>query len=296
MNKNDIISKIYFDPSGYSSIQNTLKEVRQIDKTVKLDDVKEWFKLNVEQKTNYSGQNSYVAQKPYEEYQVDLFFINDLENQKVKVGMLMIDIFTKYMVVIPIASKGEGDVAAGLLEGFQKMGHKPEVIYADNETSMSSASILKYFKDNNILYIATRSKAAVAERTIRTFKDMLYKRIGNDNNVQWTDYIYQILLTYNNKSVHSSTKFTPSDARKETNQLEVKSNMELKAKHGRKYNEINVGDEIKIFKKKKTGDKQQVSSWSQEKYKVISIEKIHWQTFYKVEGQRPLLRHEVLKV
>ena len=43
MNKNDIISKIYFDPSGYSSIQNTLKEVKQIDKTVKLDDVKEWF-------------------------------------------------------------------------------------------------------------------------------------------------------------------------------------------------------------------------------------------------------------
>ena len=81
--------------------------------------------------------------------------------------MLMIDIFTKYMVVIPIASKGEGDVAAGLLEGFQKMGHKPEVIYADNET-MSSASILKYVKDNKILYIATRSKAAVAERTIRT--------------------------------------------------------------------------------------------------------------------------------
>ena len=43
MNKNDIISKIYFDPSGFSPIQNTLKEVRQTDKTVKLDDVKEWF-------------------------------------------------------------------------------------------------------------------------------------------------------------------------------------------------------------------------------------------------------------
>ena len=75
---------------------------------------------------------------------------------------------------------------------------------------------------------------------------MLYKRIGNDNNVQWTDYIYQILLTYN-KSYHSSTKFTPSDARKETNQLEVKSSMELKTKHGRKYKEINVGDEIIVF-------------------------------------------------
>jgi hypothetical protein len=122
MSKNEIISKIYFDVSGYGSIQNTLKESKQKDKTITLDNVKEWFKSNVEQKTKYSGQNSYIAQKPYEEYQVDLFFINDLENQKVKVGMLMVDIFTKYMVVIPINSKSEGDVAAGLLEGFQKNG------------------------------------------------------------------------------------------------------------------------------------------------------------------------------
>ena len=43
---------------------------------------------------------------------------------------------------------------------------------------------------------------------------MLYKRIGNDENIQWTDYVYPILLTYNNKKIHNTTKFTPSDARK----------------------------------------------------------------------------------
>ena len=74
MNKNDVISKIDFDKSGYGSIQNTSKDVKQVDKTIKLDDVKAWFISNVEQKTKYSGQNSYVAQKPYEESQVDLFF------------------------------------------------------------------------------------------------------------------------------------------------------------------------------------------------------------------------------
>ena len=39
--------------------------------------------------------------------------------------------------------------------------------------------------------------------------------------------------------------------------MEVKANMELKAKHGRKYEDINVGDYVKIFKKKKLGQKQQ---------------------------------------
>ena len=41
------------------------------------------------------------------EYQVDLFFIskNDLENQKFRIGLGLIDIFGKYAAVIPIKSK-----------------------------------------------------------------------------------------------------------------------------------------------------------------------------------------------
>ena len=96
-------------------------------------------------------------------------------------------------------------------------------------------------------YHATRGRASVAERTIRTFKDMLYKRIGDEKSKQWTDFIFPICLTYNNKMVHSSTGFTPHDAKKPENQMMVKANMELKAKHGRKYNEISVGDSVRIF-------------------------------------------------
>ena len=32
----------------------------------------------------------------------------------------MIDIFTKYMVVVPILSKGEGDIASGMMEALKK--------------------------------------------------------------------------------------------------------------------------------------------------------------------------------
>ena len=125
---------------------------------------------------------------------------------------------------------------------------------------------------------------------------MLYKRIGNDKSKQWTDFIFQILLTYNNKMVHSSTGFTPFDAKKPENQMAVKANMELKAKHGRKYKELEVGDYVKIFKKKRTGEKQQVSYWSEDSHEIVSISESHGQKFYKVEGQRDLLRHEMLKV
>ena len=40
MTKTDIIKKVYVDPSGHGSIQNTLSDAKQIDSTRKLDDVK----------------------------------------------------------------------------------------------------------------------------------------------------------------------------------------------------------------------------------------------------------------
>ena len=119
-NKNDIISKIYFDRSGFGSIQTTYKDAKEKEPSITLNDVKEWFKKNVEQKKQLRGQNSFIPPHPFYEFQMDLFFINDLENQKFRVGLLMIDIFTKYMVVVPIKSKGEGDIAAGMMEALKK--------------------------------------------------------------------------------------------------------------------------------------------------------------------------------
>ena len=60
-------------------------------------------------------------------------------------------------------------------------------------------------------------------------------------------FLFYLLITI--KNIHNTTKFTPSEARKSINQLAVKLNMEMKAKRGRKYPEINVGDNVKNFRK-----------------------------------------------
>ena len=207
------------------------------------------------------GQNSFVAPHSFYEFQFDLFFINDLENQKFRVGALMIDIFSKYMTVIPIKSKSEGDVASALIEAFKKMGGFPEILYTDDETALSTPAIQKYLKENKIEHHRTRNHPNFSERAIRTFKDMLYKRIEADEkkakqSIQWVDYIFQILLTYNNKNMHSSTKFVPNEARKKKNEYEVKLTLELNARNSRKYPSLEVGDEVKIMRKKQSMKKK----------------------------------------
>ena len=128
-------------------------------------------------------------------------FLSALENQKFRIGLVLIDIFSKYATDIPIKSKKPPDVLAGIMEGLQKMGDKPKMFYSDEEGSLYSKTIIEYLEQEKIEMHRTRGHPAFAERFIRSFKDMLYKRVEADEkkgkaNIQWTDYILEILLTY----------------------------------------------------------------------------------------------------
>ena len=64
-NKNEIISKVYYDLSGYGSMNETTKDAKDIDKTITCKDVKEWFANNVKSKNAPKGTNSFVANGAY---------------------------------------------------------------------------------------------------------------------------------------------------------------------------------------------------------------------------------------
>ena len=295
----DTISKIYFDRAGFGSIQQTFKEAKEKDKSIRISDIKQFFKENVEQKRQLRGYNSFIAPYANFEYQADLLFINDIPSQSFKIGLIMIDIFTKYMTVVPLKTKQDGDVLDGLSKAFENMKTFPKMLYTDDEGALNSNRIQKYFKDNNIKHIVTRGHAAVAERAIRTFKAMLYKRVehAKDDSVQWTDFIFEILLTYNNKLVHSTTGYTPSAARSKDNQKDVWINTYLKSKHNRVYPTLEVGDKVKIYRKKKNFEKERISVWSENAYEVESIIESFGLKLYKVTGMdKEYSRNELLKM
>ena len=300
--KDDIIKNIYYDRSGFGSKQRTLSEAREKDKTITMGDINRWFRANVEQKRRPVGQNSFIAPYSAYEYQMDLFFINDMDEQKFRVGMLMIDVFDKFMCVVPIKGKKEEDLASGMIECLNKMGKKPEMIYTDDEGAMNKEAIQKYLKDENIEHHRTRAHPNFSERAIRTFKDLLYRTVEADEkkgkqNIQWPDYILEILLTYNNQMKHSATGFTPKEARKPSNQFKVKLNLTMKGKKNRVYPELNVGYEVKIFRKRKPNEKERVGNYSQNIYTIENIENKLGQNYYRVEGNnRQYLRFELLKV
>ena len=302
MSKEEILNFIYFDPAGYGSIKQTYAEAKKKDKTITMKDVKDFIEKHVEQKKQLRGMNSFIAQKPKQEYQMDLFFISkkDFPKEEYIGGLLMVDIFTKFINIIPIKTKTIPEILTAIKTVLQKMG-KPESIYTDNEGAWSAGTeIDKYFKEQNINHIITLSHAAVAERSIRTIKSEIYKRVKLPSDTNWNELVYPILLKYNNKSVHSSTGFTPAQAENKANHLTVKLNMEMKKNKTRVYPDIEVGDYVRIHKNKDKLDKKHVSTWSDKRYKVNRITETFGQKQYFLEGYTQngrvagLLRHDIL--
>ena len=159
-----------------------------------------------------------------------------------------------------------------------------------------SKDIQKYFQDKDIRHLTTNSHAGVVERFIRTLKNMINERVKYYKK-PWCEFLFPSLLIYDNKMVHSTTKHTPNEARKDKNEFNVRINVFPHKKHERLYPSLSVGDKVRIYKKKHTFDKESKSVWSTNTYEIDNIEDALGQNVYRIQGMPKLyLRHELLKV
>lgn len=117
----------------------------------------------------------------------------DFENkQKFRAGLVLIDVLSKFAVVVPIKSKDGPDVIAGTREALNKMKEKPQLIYTDDERAIAGDEFKEFVEGEGIELYRARNHPAFAERFIRTFKDKLFKRVeANEKkgkeNLQWID-------------------------------------------------------------------------------------------------------------
>ena len=96
--KEQVIRTIYYDDDGFDNIKTTYEKSKNVLPSITLDDVKQFLsKQKIRQKKDYRGFNSYVAEKPLHELQIDLadFTRSAEENNGIRYLMTGIDVFSK---------------------------------------------------------------------------------------------------------------------------------------------------------------------------------------------------------
>jgi hypothetical protein len=295
----EIISELYNDKAGFGSLKDTWNDVKRKHKDIKYKDVKAWYQRNVDYNVIQRGENSFVANAPHEEYQLDVFFMNIKADDEYKIGVAAIDVFTKYATAVALSDKKPETLLEALKRVLTKLGAKPKILMSDEEGSLQSKLVMDYLKKEKIKYIINRNHCPFVERFIRTLRNLITRRLQKRPDERWYGLLFEVLSTYNYKMVNRITKLKPAEAQKPENLIDVKMNMEEHAKHEKDYGEINVGDRVRVFRKRKrVGEKESVPKWSRNTFEVLRIEKdpVAGNLFYiSTFGEKPFLRGQLLK-
>ena len=300
--KERIIKEVYEDKEqGYGSIKDTFKQAVKKDPSIKLDDVKKYLDKQSFRQTQFTYKkfNSYISPGPMHELEVDLvdFTAKAKQNDGFRYGLVAIDNFTKFAWVVPMKTRNAYDCIEAFKEIFEKFGGKPKQMYSDQEGAFTRTPFVRFLNENKIKHITSLSGAHTVERFNRTLKEKTQVRLDamGLSRDKWVEQLKPILNKYNNTE-HTTTKMSPNDAKKPTNTMTVKFNLELKAKKNRQYPELNTDSEVRVMMKKEAGKtKGYMPKWSKQVYKVIHVR--DGKDYLVNDGKRKVYqRHEILKV
>ena len=274
----NILSNIYFDishPASFSSHYKLYKAAKNKIPSLTLKNVKWWL----------SGKDAYRLHKPLKrKFQrrktlapgIDSFWQTDLAvfegiaryNSGVKYLLVCIDVFSRFLIIEPLKKKDSSSVVKAFSKIFKT--RVPSTLSSDEGREYLNKPLLDFLKKHNVKHFVHHSdtKAALAERVIRTVKERLFRYFTHKNTLRYVNVLQQLVHAYNN-SVHSSINERPANVTKQ-NEMEIwkyqYGDYLRKTKHK---DSFKTGDTVILSKIKKTFAKGYVPKWTKEQFTIV---------------------------
>ena len=151
-----------------------------------------------------------------------------------------------------------------------KSKRKPLKIESDRGKEWYNSIFQNLLKSKNIHHYSryTDKGPSVCERVIRTIRNLLKKPVSEKGNADWLSELPSVVKKYNN-TIHSSTKMTPIQASKKSNERKVYSN--LKDKREIQKPKFKLGQLVRTADIKRVFSKSDSTNWS---YKIYTITEV----------------------
>ena len=146
---------------------------------------------------------------------VDLADMQSLSkyNKGIKFLLCAIDLFSKYVSIIPIKDKKGTSIVNAFKKILSDSNRKRNKICVDQGSEFYNKSFNNLLKINNIEMYSTynEGKFVVVERFIRTLKNKIFKHMTAISKNVYFDVLDHIVNKYNN-TVHITIKMKPIEA------------------------------------------------------------------------------------
>ena len=183
-----------------------------------------------------------------------------------------IDYFTKFLVAYPLKTKQGVELADALEKTIKDIGQM-EALISDTEGGTNTKEFIRVLNENKIRHIQSSTPVGMIERAIKTIKDLIHKRILVLKlvNERWIDLLPKVVYLYNEKHIHSTTGFTPRQALRPDNKLEVYFNIKNKAKFNMVWPTLREGDSVRTVINKSAMTKAHNPKFSTQTYKILHV-------------------------
>ena len=140
---------------------------------------------------------------------------------------IVIDNFSKYLWGMPLKNKYSQTITNEFSNILTSSKRKPLKIESDRGTEFYNSIFQNFLKSKNIHHYSryTDKGPSIAERVIRTIRNLLKKPVFEKGNANWLSELPSVIKQYNN-TVHHSIKMTPIQASKKSNEKLVYSNLQ----------------------------------------------------------------------
>ena len=184
-------------------------------------------------KRNYPT-NKIVYNHIDEIWSIDLADMIDYKisnNKGFRYIFIVIDNFSKYLWAIPLKNKYSQTITNEFSNILTTSKRKPLKIESDRGSEFYNSIFQNLLKTQNIQHFSrfTDKGPSIAERVIRTVRNLLKKPVFEKGKADWLSELPSVIKKYNN-TIHHSTKMTPNQASKKSNEKLVYSNLQDKRK------------------------------------------------------------------
>ena len=221
-------------------------------------------------KKNYPT-NKIVYKNIDEIWSIDLADMIDYKtsnNKDYRYIFIIIDNF--YLWCIPLKNKYSRTITYGFSDILTKSKRKPIKIESDRGKEWYNSIFQNFLKSKNIHHYSrfTDKGPSIAERTIRTVRNLLKKPIFLAGNADWLSELPSVVKKYNN-TTHHSTKMTPIQASKKSNEKIVYNN--LKDKREIQKPKFKLGQLVRTADIKRVFSKGDSTNYSYKLYTITEV-------------------------
>ena len=183
---------------------------------------------------------------------------------------IVIDNFSKYLWAIPLKNKYSQTITNEFSNILSTSKRKPLKIESDRGTEFYNSIFRNFVKSENIQHYSryTDKGPSIAERVIRTVRNLLKKPVFEKGRADWLSELPSIVKKYNN-TIHLSIRMTPVQASKKGNEKAVFDN--LRDDRQKQRPKFKLGDLVRTADIKKVFSKGDSTNWSFKLYTITEV-------------------------